>query len=104
MDLCILIDVSPLADKLEGALDITISRVGALLYKALHANYSIRWGYRFIDSRSEPHAFETVYKNVAGYADAEFPAGSPLQKGGFVGLGNPSVVHLDAFGPPDRCG
>lgn len=81
MDLCFLLDICPLADDLEGSYDGTISRVGALLYSALQANYSIRWGYRFIDSRSEPHAFETVYKSVAGYADAEFPAGSPLQKG-----------------------
>ena len=81
MDLCFLIDISPFADDPEGTHDGAISRVGALLYSALQANYSIRWGYKIIDSRSEPHAFETVYKSVAGYADAEFPAGSALQKG-----------------------
>ena len=72
---------------------MAISRVGALLYKALQANYSIRWGYKIINSRSEPHAFETVYKSVAGYADAEFPLGSPLQKGKAVGQCNPHLLH-----------
>ena len=82
MDLCFLIDISPFWDDPEGARNVAVKTIGCLLYKAVHANYSVRWGYKFIDSRSEPHTFETRYKSVAGYPDAEFPAGSPLQKGG----------------------
>lgn len=84
MDLCFLIDISPFAEDLLGASNAALRGIVCLLYMALQATYSVRWGYKFIDSRSEPHAFETRYKSVAGYADAEFPAGSPLQKGKYM--------------------
>ena len=83
---------------------MAICRIGALLYKALQADYSIRWGYKIINSRSEPHAFETVYKSVAGYADAEFPSGSPLQKGRAVGPGKVTpVAFCHCSGLSHRC-
>ena len=81
MDLCFLIDISPFSENLEGSRNAAYRAVASLLYKAVQENYSARWGYKFIDSRSEPHSFEARYKSVAGYADVEFPAGSPLAKG-----------------------
>ncbi len=81
MDLCFLIDISPFLEDVEGSRNAAYIAIASLLYKAVQENYSARWGYKFIDSRSEPHSFETRYKSVAGYADVEFPAGSPLAKG-----------------------
>ena len=81
MDLCFLVDISPFVEDLGGSCNAAYRAIASLLYKAVQENYSARWGYKFIDSRSEPHSFETRYKSVAGYADNEFPAGSPLAKG-----------------------
>ena len=81
MDLCFLIDISPFSDNLGGSRNAAYRAIASLLYKALQENYIARWGYKFIDSRSEPHSFEARYKSVAGYTDVEFPAGSPLAKG-----------------------
>ena len=101
MDLCFLIDISTCLDDVQGQ-DAAFIAVGALLSKAVQANYSIRWGYKIIDSRSEPHAFEARYKSVAGHADSEFPSGSPLQKGENVGKCMPLLHKGDLFTSSDK--
>ena len=81
MNLLFLIDLAAFSEKGQQILSQCLVTTARLLQCAAISDANARWGYRLIDSRCKPEAFQTLYKTVAGHSDGNYPSASVLEKG-----------------------